>query len=313
MQHAIGSRVTEPAKIAILYDTLRKWCPAMKQERFSGGHPVSITTTNLGLLQQHKHMVSVKADGVRCMALFLRVADRPVAVVHYRNGDFFRLNLRVTDGLLFDGTLIDMEQMQSKFMVFDVYVLRGNLIVHNRYADRVRIAEDLLDFIEGDIFEMKPVYKPSQLKDLVDALDDVKNDGLIITRDVPDTKETDWLWRRSNCMLKWKPTTTIDLYVDKDMNLFWSEKGALMPVRSLMGYAWNPLSEKRSGIHEFEMKIKDAKKISLKHLRARPDVSLPNDVSTVTLNLETVIDNIDFVTIQAVLGQIHIGKRVKYQ
>lgn len=313
MQDAIGSQVLEKSKIDLLYNTLREWCPGMKQPRFAGGHPVSVASANIGVLQQFKHMVSVKADGTRCMAMFMRVAGNPVAVIHYRNGDFFRLNVQVTDGLLFDGTLFDMEQMSDCFMVFDVYVLRSQLIVDHRYSERVRIAEDLLEYVESNVMEIKPVYKPSQMHDLIDACDGMKNDGLILTRDEPGGSEEDWLWRRSKHMLKWKRKNTIDLYVDEKQNLFWSDKGIRVPVRSLLGYEWPQCMDCPVGIYEFEITLEANKQIQLKLERARPDVIMPNDVSTVTFNLESVIDNIDFLTIQAMLGQIHIGKRVKYQ
>ena len=319
MQDAIGTVVTEQPKIDLLYDTLRQWCPGMKHPRFAGGHPVGITAANLGLLQQHRHMVSIKADGTRCMAMFLRVHGKPVAVMHYRNGEFRRLNIRVadSDSLLFDGTLLDIEQMPDRLLVFDVLVLRGRLVVQQRYSQRVRIAEDLLDYICDDVVQLKPVYKPSQMQDIVDDFDSLKNDGLIFTRDEPGTGEYDWLWKRTNCILKWKPVVTIDLYVGTG-GVYWGDRGQLAPVRSLFGYTWPAQVDVggtkgiAKGIHEFEVGIHD-KQITLVHQRHRPDVTHPNDVSTVTSNMESVIDNIDFVTLQAMMGQIRVGKRVKYR
>ena len=204
--------------------------------------------------------------------------------------------------------------MTDRFLVFDVLVLRGNLVVERRYSDRVRIAEDLLDYVVGDILQLKPIYKVSDMREIVDEFDSMKNDGLIFTRDEYDTGEMDWLWKRTDCVLKWKPVITVDLFVSSGGKLFWGDRGKLAEVQQLFGYEWPQAVsvDVVDSVHEFEINVED-KKIILIHQRHRGDVTHPNDLSTIKFNMESVIDNIDFITLQAVLGQITVGKRVKYQ
>lgn len=160
---------------------------------FPAPQPVALTRSSMTILQKgnREYMVAEKTDGVRVLLFFSRdpIGNKPQLFVVER-----KLTLRREFGLqfpdqLFDGTVLDAEQVGSTYVVFDCYALGGlscakrNLRVRLEYAS---VAIKCLSKQEQARFRLKPMFPFSELRTFCTvymqrAQRDFACDGVIFT------------------------------------------------------------------------------------------------------------------------------------
>jgi len=155
-------------------------------------------------------VVSPKADGER----FLLVALGDRSVLINRGFEETDIKFRFKKNA-FEGTILDVEKIGNRILVFDAYQVNGEVIKDRGLDERLERATALVKSIlktskDPLKIEMKPVFERDELEKAIKTDFGYETDGLIFTpKDEParvGTHET---------MFKWKPLekNTVDFQV----------------------------------------------------------------------------------------------------
>jgi len=177
---------------------------------FPAPQPISVERRHFGQLNSHPYVVSPKADGERF--LLVALGDRSVLINRaFEETDIkFRFKKNA-----FEGTILDVEKIGNRILVFDAYQVNGEIIKDRGLDERLERATALVKSVlktSKDPFklEMKPVFERDELEKAIKSDFGYETDGLIFTpKDEParvGTHET---------MFKWKPLekNTVDFQV----------------------------------------------------------------------------------------------------
>jgi hypothetical protein len=181
-----------------------------KPHMFPAPQPISVERRHFGQLNSHPYVVSPKADGER----FLLVALGDRSVLINRGFEETDIKFRFKKNA-FDGTVLDVEKIGNRILVFDAYEVNGEIIKDKGLDERLERATSLVKSVlktSKDPFklEMKPVFERDELEKAMKTDFGYETDGLIFTpKDEParvGTHET---------MFKWKPLekNTVDFQV----------------------------------------------------------------------------------------------------
>ena len=181
-----------------------------KPHMFPAPQPISVERRHFGQLNGHPYVVSPKADGERF--LLVALGDRSVLINRaFEETDIkFRFKKNA-----FEGTILDVEKIGNRILVFDAYQVNGEIIKDKGLDERLERATSLIKSVlktSKDPFklEMKPVFERNELEKAMKTDFGYETDGLIFTpKDEParvGTHET---------MFKWKPLekNTVDFQV----------------------------------------------------------------------------------------------------
>jgi hypothetical protein len=181
-----------------------------KPHMFPAPQPISVERIHFGQLNSHPYVVSPKADGER----FLLVALGDRSVLINRGFEETDIKFRFKKNA-FEGTILDVEKIGNRILVFDAYQVNGEIIKDRGLDERLERATALVKSVlktSKDPFklEMKPVFERDELEKAIKSDFGYETDGLIFTpKDEParvGTHET---------MFKWKPLekNTVDFQV----------------------------------------------------------------------------------------------------
>jgi hypothetical protein len=181
-----------------------------KPHMFPAPQPISVERRHFGQLNSHPYVVSPKADGER----FLLVALGERSVLINRAFEETDIKFRFKKNA-FEGTILDVEKIGNRILVFDAYQVNGEIIKDKGLGERLERATALVKSVlktSKDPFklEMKPVFERDDLEKAMKTDFGYEADGLIFTpKDEPahvGTHET---------MFKWKPLekNTVDFQV----------------------------------------------------------------------------------------------------
>jgi ATP-dependent DNA ligase len=181
-----------------------------KPHMFPAPSPISVERIHFDQLNRHPYVVSPKADGERF--LLVTLGDRSVLINRaFEETDIkFRFKKNA-----FEGTILDVEKIGNRILVFDAYQVNGEIIKDKGLDERLERATALVKSVlktSKDPFkiEMKPVFERDELEKAIKTDFGYETDGLIFTpKDEParvGTHET---------MFKWKPLekNTVDFQV----------------------------------------------------------------------------------------------------
>ena len=177
---------------------------------FPAPQPISVERRHFGQLNSHPYVVSPKADGERF--LLVALGDRSVLINRaFEETDIkFRFKKNA-----FEGTILDVEKIGNRILVFDAYQVNGEVIKDANLDERLERATALVKSVlktskDPLKIEMKPVFERNELEKALKTDFGYETDGLIFTpKDEParvGTHET---------MFKWKPLekNTVDFQV----------------------------------------------------------------------------------------------------
>jgi len=177
---------------------------------FPAPQPISVERRHFGQLNSHPYVVSPKADGERF--LLVTLGDRSVLINRaFEETDIkFRFKKNA-----FEGTILDVEKIGNRILVFDAYQVNGEIIKDRGLDERLERATSLVKSVlktskDPLKIEMKPVFERDELEKAMKTDFGYETDGLIFTpKDEParvGTHET---------MFKWKPLekNTVDFQV----------------------------------------------------------------------------------------------------
>jgi len=181
-----------------------------KPHMFPAPQPISVERKHFGQLNSHPYVVSPKADGERF--LLVALGDRSVLINRaFEETDIkFRFKKNA-----FEGTILDVEKIGNRILVFDAYQVNGEIIKDKDLDERLGLANALVKSVlktskDPLKLEMKPVFERDELEKAMNTNFGYETDGLIFTpKDEParvGTHET---------MFKWKPLekNTVDFQV----------------------------------------------------------------------------------------------------
>jgi len=181
-----------------------------KPHMFPAPQPISVERRHFGQLNSHPYVVSPKADGERF--LLVTLGDRSVLINRaFEETDIkFRFKKNA-----FEGTILDVEKIGNRILVFDAYQVNGEIIKDKGLDERLERATSLVKSVlktskDPLKIEMKPVFERNELEKAIKTDFGYETDGLIFTpKDEParvGTHET---------MFKWKPLekNTVDFQV----------------------------------------------------------------------------------------------------
>ena len=181
-----------------------------KPHMFPAPQPISVERRHFGQLNSHPYVVSPKADGERF--LLVAIGDRSVLINRaFEETDIkFRFKKNA-----FEGTILDVEKIGKRILVFDAYQVNGEVIKDKGLDERLERATSLVKSVlktskDPLKIEMKPVFERNELEKALNTDFGYETDGLIFTpKDEParvGTHET---------MFKWKPLekNTVDFQV----------------------------------------------------------------------------------------------------
>ena len=222
-----------------------------KPHMFPAPQPISVERIHFGQLNSHPYVVSPKADGER----FLLVALGDRSVLINRGFEETDIKFRFKKNA-FEGTILDVEKIGNRILVFDAYQVNGEVIKDKGLDERLERATSLVKSVlktskDPLKIEMKPVFERNELEKVMNNNFGYETDGLIFTpKDEPariGTHET---------MFKWKPLerNTIDFQVVPSIramvygyDLFVQERGKLIcearVPQDLVEPHWRPIMD----------------------------------------------------------------------
>jgi len=226
-----------------------------KPHMFPAPQPISIERQHFTQLNSHPYVVSPKADGERFLLVVL--GDKTVLINRaFEETDVkFRFKKDAQKG-----TILDVERIGKKILVFDAYQVNGEIIKDQHLDERLHKATIIVKGVlktSKDPFkiEMKPVFERKDVDKAITTDFGYETDGLIFTpKDEPariGTHET---------MFKWKPLekNTVDFQVVpsiREMNygydLYVQERGKLIcearVPQELVEPHWIPVMDSGKG------------------------------------------------------------------
>ena len=181
-----------------------------KPHMFPAPSPISVERRHFGQLNGHPYVVSPKADGERF--LLVTLGDRSVLINRaFEETDIkFRFKKNA-----FEGTILDVEKIGNRILVFDAYQVNGEIIKDKGLDERLERANVLVKSVlktskDPLKIEMKPVFERNELEKAMKTNFGYETDGLIFTpKDEPGRVGT------HETMFKWKPLekNTVDFQV----------------------------------------------------------------------------------------------------
>lgn len=218
-----------------LYLMHQAWGTQKTPHVFPGPQPISIERKHMPLLKKNDYVVCEKTDGVRHMLLAFTFENKNVSVLINRALDMFESKIKFPK-TAFQGTLLDGELYQDRFMVYDILVNRGQNVGQLNFLERLELMEKVIN----STISMKSDSIKIKLKTF-HAMNDFENflynylptvsqkvDGLVFTPiNEPiriGTHETLFKWKEKN-------HNTIDFLARYDYDqwrLYVQEKGQLV-------------------------------------------------------------------------------------
>ena len=196
-------------------------------------------------------MVSPKADGERF--LLVALGDRSVLINRAFEETDIKFRFKKD---AFEGTILDVEKIGKRILVFDAYQVNGEIIKNKDLDERLEMATSLVKSVlktskDPLKIEMKPVFERNELEKAIKTDFGYETDGLIFTpKDEParvGTHET---------MFKWKPLekNTVDFQVvpsiremEYGYDLYVQERGKLLcearVPQDLVEPHWKPIMD----------------------------------------------------------------------
>jgi len=281
----------------------KAWGVHVDKKVFPGPQPISIERRHFQILKSNDYVVCEKTDGVRHMLLVFSFQERKVSILVNRALEMFELKLRFPKSA-YEGTLLDGELYEDKFMVYDVVVAEGHHVGHKNFLDRLDIMEKIIksvlaskqDKIKVKLKTFHVMQDFKTFKDDYLPTIEQKIDGLVFTPiNEPiriGTHETLFKWKE-------RDHNTIDFLVKRENNqwrLYVQEKGKLIFESITKDIPWL-----RDGmIVECQYMVNDAP-MWWKPLKERTDKKHPNNRRTFYRTLVNIKEDIK---IQEFLGCI---------
>lgn len=126
-----------------LYLMREAWGTQKSPNVFPGPQPISIERKHMPLLKKNNYVVCEKTDGVRHMLLIFTFEGKKVSVLINRALDVMETKLKFPK-TSFDGTLLDGELYEDKFMVYDILVDKGKNIGNLFFLERLELMEKVI-------------------------------------------------------------------------------------------------------------------------------------------------------------------------
>jgi len=218
---------------------------------FPAPQPISVERRHFGQLNSHPYVVSPKADGERF--LLVALGDRSVLINRAFEETDIKFRFKKD---AFEGTILDVEKIGKRILVFDAYQVNGEIIKNKDLDERLEMATSLVKSVlktskDPLKIEMKPVFERNELEKAIKTDFGYETDGLIFTpKDEParvGTHET---------MFKWKPLekNTVDFQVvpsiremEYGYDLYVQERGKLLcearVPQDLVEPHWKPIMD----------------------------------------------------------------------
>ena len=222
-----------------------------KPHMFPAPQPISIERQHFAQLNSHPYVVSPKADGERF--LLVALGDRSVLINRAFEETDIKFRFKKD---AFEGTILDVEKIGKRILVFDAYQVNGEIIKNKDLDERLEMTTSLVKSVlktskDPLKIEMKPVFERNELEKAIKTDFGYETDGLIFTpKDEParvGTHET---------MFKWKPLekNTVDFQVvpsiremDYGYDLYVQERGKLLcearVPQDLVEPHWKPIMD----------------------------------------------------------------------
>ena len=222
-----------------------------KSHMFPAPQPISVERRHFGQLNSHPYVVSPKADGERF--LLVALGDRSVLINRAFEETDIKFRFKKD---AFEGTILDVEKIGKRILVFDAYQVNGEIIKNKDLDERLEMATSLVKSVlktskDPLKIEMKPVFERNELEKAIKTDFGYETDGLIFTpKDEParvGTHET---------MFKWKPLekNTVDFQVvpsiremEYGYDLYVQERGKLLcearVPQDLVEPHWKPIMD----------------------------------------------------------------------
>lgn len=147
----IGEEVNQEEAEAVQWEVVKAIMgPAANELRFPGSQPVSLATSNVHLLSEHRYYVTWKADGTRYMLYISTMGtyliDRSFKVrrvqMRWPTSDP-RMTLKYNPAVLHNETLLDGEMVVDeengtgkqtrRYLAYDIMQLRGKPLRHTEF------------------------------------------------------------------------------------------------------------------------------------------------------------------------------------
>lgn len=227
---------------------LKLWKLPSSIRHFPAANPVSIERENFQVLKEDDFLAALKTDGVRHILLMtLRPnTSEPISIMIDRALNMYEIEVWASESYFIEGSLFDGELVWNNdkfesldFMVFDVVCAKGICCIKMPYRDRLQVLHDTImvtlntenmedrlsdedKFIAmNNVFNIRILPKKCVPKNQIKTLWEDKqynmhrNDGLIFTKNGCDVQ-----MGTCNDIFKWKPTHSIDVWIDNDLNIF---------------------------------------------------------------------------------------------
>lgn len=169
-------------------DTVANLLPVDPRVRFPGPQPVALSRSNLHLLLDgnRSFLVGRKTDGVR-VVLFLSKDSSARPTLFYLDR-----KLQTTEVFnsspcwatsLFEGTILDAELSQDKFVVFDCYAFAGRACWDRNLIVRLGFANQAVQLCDPHLVQLKTMVPLSRLREFASSqdTDGHPSDGFIFT------------------------------------------------------------------------------------------------------------------------------------
>ena len=127
-----------------LYLMHKAWGTQKTPNIFPGPQPISIERKHMPLLKKNEYVVCEKTDGVRHMLLAFNFENKNVSVLINRALDMIQTKIKFPK-TAFEGTLLDGELYEDRFMVYDILVNRAQNIGHLNFLQRLEIMEHIIN------------------------------------------------------------------------------------------------------------------------------------------------------------------------
>ena len=239
--------------------------------------PVSADMTNLHRVDD-TYICSKKSDGERCAILFCWHDDTNYVYKINRKNKITLLfedriinsHVPVDDESLFDGTLVDAEDMgHNSYIAFDCMAYEGFDMKNKPFIERIKVLNRICSNM---IVNMAPKVwvEVDLIRDL--EKDEHESDGIIFAK-----KYTAMARNQDRSMLKWKRRHTVDLLIE-DNHAF-----ANSPEGKPQKLSYRVTREYKKGIYECEL----GEGNQLVVLKERHDKSQPNQYSTIRRTLKS--------------------------
>jgi len=199
------------------------------QGGFPGSLAVSLLRSHLSDLSQDKYKIFFKSDGQRYFLCFVTLKskegkDEYLCYAINRSNEYFILSIHgllpsVYEGTIFDGELVQIDEKNFEFQVFDCILGFGKSTIEKNHTERMRIAKECLQTLTSNQeFQSKNPFilyckEYATIEEVLqwktDDTQNYKTDGLILIK-----VNRDYVFGKDNGLWKWKEIYTVDFYVE---------------------------------------------------------------------------------------------------